>query len=59
MRNYININPFERAQVSYEKGYNDAIEDVLNLVATLGIDWEVNNKDIEWLEKSISNLKKC
>lgn len=38
--------------------YNQALEDVLKLIATLGIDWEVKNSDIEWLEKSIQGLRK-
>lgn len=38
--------------------YNQALEDVLELTATFGIDWEVKNGDIEWLEKSIQGLRK-
>lgn len=40
------------------KSYNQALEDVLKLIATLGIDWEVKNSDIDWLEKSVERLRK-
>lgn len=38
--------------------YNQALDDVLKLIATLGIDWEVTSGDIDWLEKSIQKLIK-
>lgn len=41
------------------KSYNQALDDVLKLIATLGIDWgEIKNSDIYWLEKSVERLRK-
>ena len=44
--------------IEKKKSYNQALEDVLKLIAILGIDWEVKNSDIDWLEKSVENLRK-
>ena len=45
-------------EIEKKKSYNQALEDVLKLIATLGIDWEVKNSDIDWLEKSVEDLRK-
>lgn len=48
-----------KALTEYENEiYNKALENVLKLIATLGIDWEVQNSDIAWLEKSVKDLIK-
>ena len=44
--------------MEFVKGYNQALDDVLKLIATLGIDWKVKNSDIDWLEKSVERLRK-
>ena len=41
----------KEAKELYNEIYNQALEDVLKLIATLGIDWGVKNSDIDCLRR--------
>lgn len=54
----IELEPYQSCyEYGYQKGRTDALQDVLNLIATLGIRVPISLSDITWLENKIEEIK--